>query len=160
MPELSEIDYQILKELQINARISKKELARKLGVSPVTVSSHIDKLEKLGVIQQYVTILNPDFFGLTIEAAIEVSVQGGYIVEIEEELARNPNVYAVYDVTGETDVLLLARFKSREELSSFVKAVLSNPHVLRTNTRLILSTIKRSLAIPLDDKITNQKVAP
>jgi len=103
------------------------------------------------VIQQYSAVLNPDFFGFTIEALIEVSVEGGHIVEVEEELAKNPNVSSVFDVTGDTDVILLARFKSREELSSFVKKILSNQYVIRTNTRLILSTVKRSLEIPLTD---------
>lgn len=152
--ELSELDLKILRELQSNARISKKALAEKLKVSPVTVSAHIDKLVKSGVIEKFVTILNPDFFGYTLEALIEVSVQGGHIIEVEEELAKYPNVYAVFDVTGETDVVVLARFKSRDELSRFVKKMLSNPHVLRTNTRLILMDIKRSLDIPIPETVS------
>lgn len=155
--ELTDLDLKILRELQANARISKKALAEKLKVSPVTISMHIDKLVKKGVIEKFATILNPDFFGFTIEALIEVSVQGGYIVEVEEELAKYPNVYAVFDVTGETDVVILARFKSREELSSFVKKMLSNPKIVRTNTRLILMDIKRSLDIPLPESIQNKR---
>lgn len=158
--ELSELDLKILRELQANARISKKTLAEKLKVSPVTVSAHIDKLVKGGVIERFATILNPDFFGFTIEALIEVSVQGGHIVEVEEELAKYPNVYAVFDVTGDTDVVILARFKTREELSSFVKKMLSNPKILRTNTRLILMDIKRSLDIPLPESASPTKQAP
>jgi Lrp/AsnC family transcriptional regulator for asnA, asnC and gidA len=148
---LSELDFRLLKELQSNARISKKTLSERLKVSPVTISAHLSRLQKSGVIQQYSAVLNPDFFGFTIEALIEVSVEGGHIVEVEEELAKNPNVSSVFDVTGDTDVILLARFKSREELSSFVKKILSNQYVIRTNTRLILSTVKRSLEIPLTD---------
>jgi Lrp/AsnC family transcriptional regulator for asnA, asnC and gidA len=146
---LSELDFRLLKELQSNARISKKTLSERLKVSPVTISAHLARLQKSGVIQQYSAVLNPDFFGFTIEALIEVSVEGGHIVEVEEELAKNPNVSSVFDVTGDTDVILLARFRSREELSSFVKKILSNQYVIRTNTRLILSTVKRSLEIPL-----------
>jgi Lrp/AsnC family transcriptional regulator for asnA, asnC and gidA len=66
-------------------------------------------------------------------------------------LSKNPSVYAVYDVTGDSDVLIFTRFRSRDELSKFVKSVLGNPYVLRTNTRLILTTIKRSLEIPFSN---------
>jgi len=149
--QLSRLDYELLRELQADARKSKKELAKKLGVSAVTVAAHISRLEKLGVILRYVTILNPDAFGLSLEAAIEISVQGGHIVEVEKELSKNPSVYAVYDVTGDSDVLIFTRFRSRDELSKFVKSVLGNPYVLRTNTRLILTTIKRSLEIPFSN---------
>jgi Lrp/AsnC family transcriptional regulator for asnA, asnC and gidA len=155
--ELSDLDIRILRELQGNARISKKVLSERLNVSPVTVSTHIDKLVKSGVIEKFATILNPDVFGYTIEALIEVSVQGGHIVDVEQELAKYPNVYAVFDVTGDTDVVILARFRTREELSGFVKSMLSNPNVLRTNTRLILMDIKRSLDIPLPEAPQHKK---
>ncbi|MEM0120107.1 MAG: Lrp/AsnC family transcriptional regulator [Thermoprotei archaeon] len=153
--ELSELDLKILRELQANARISKKALSERLKVSPVTVSVHIDRLVKSGVIERFATIINPDVFGYSIEALIEVSVQGGHIVEVEQTLAKYPNVYAVFDVTGETDVVILARFRTREELSAFVKSMLSDPKVLRTNTRLILMDIKRSLDIPLPEQPTH-----
>jgi Lrp/AsnC family transcriptional regulator for asnA, asnC and gidA len=155
--ELSELDLKILRELQVNARISKKALSERLKVSPVTVSMHIDKLVKSGVIEKFATIINPDVFGFTIEALIEVSVQGGHIVEMEQTLAKYPNVYAVFDVTGDTDVIILARFRTREELSSFVKGMLSNPNILRTNTRLILMDIKRSLDIPLPEEPSHRR---
>jgi DNA-binding Lrp family transcriptional regulator len=146
---LSDFDLRLLAELQANGRISKRDLAKTLGVSSVTVSIHMSKLEKEGVIQGYSVLLDPESFGYTIEAAIEVAVEGGRIVEVENQLSKSPNVYAVYDVTGETDVLLLARFKSRHELSQFVKTILRNRYVVRTNTRLVLTVIKRTNSLPV-----------
>lgn len=149
---LDETDLRLLSELQANARVSNRALSKKLGVSSVTVAKRISRLEHEGYIQKYVAVLNSDKLGYSIEAAIEVSVAGEHIVDIEEELSKVHNVYAVYDVTGETDVLLLARFKTREELSQFVKHVLGMPYVLRTNTRLILTTVKRSTETPLNQE--------
>ncbi|MEM3670688.1 MAG: Lrp/AsnC family transcriptional regulator [Thermoprotei archaeon] len=155
---LNEFDRKLLAKLQTNARVTNRELAKELGVSSVTVAKHLQKLEREGYIQKYIAVLSPDKLGYSIEAAVEVSVVGGHIVEIEQELSRYPNVYAVYDVTGETDVLLLTRFRTREDLSSFVKKVLGMPNVVRTNTRLILTTVKRSLETPLDELTPEQSV--
>jgi len=49
---------------------------------------------------------------------------------------------AVYDVTGESDIIVIARFRTRDELSAFTKELLSTPFVERTNTKLVLTTIK------------------
>jgi len=51
-------------------------------------------------------------------------------------------VNAVYDVTGEYDAIIVAQFKGREELDGFVKSLLGIPGVKRTNTMLVLNTMK------------------
>ena len=64
------------------------------------------------------------------------------MLEEEKKIARNPNVFAVYDITGEYDALILARFKNREALSTMIKEIHKSPNVERTNTHLILNIIK------------------
>ena len=54
---------------------------------------------------------------------------------------------AVYDVTGGTDVVVIAKFRSRAELSSFVKGLASIPHVESTNTRIALGTVKEDFRV-------------
>ena len=53
-----------------------------------------------------------------------------------------PNVCAVYDVTDLTDVMAVAKFKNRKAPSDFIKALLAMPFVERTNTHVILTTVK------------------
>ncbi|MGB9134428.1 MAG: Lrp/AsnC ligand binding domain-containing protein, partial [Candidatus Bathyarchaeia archaeon] len=55
------------------------------------------------------------------------------------------NVCCVYDVTGETDAFVIAKFHNREELSIFAKQLLSLPLVDRTNTHVVLTTVKEDL---------------
>ncbi|MCX8175649.1 MAG: Lrp/AsnC ligand binding domain-containing protein, partial [Candidatus Bathyarchaeota archaeon] len=80
-------------------------------------------------------------------AIIEVTVAKGKLLEVDEKVAKEPNVCAVYDTTGITDAIVIAKFKTREELSSFVKSLLSNPYVERTNTHIVLTTIKENFGI-------------
>ena len=52
------------------------------------------------------------------------------------------HVFGVYDVTGEIDAVIIAKFRSVAELSSFTKRLLANPYVERTNTHVVLNVIK------------------
>ena len=63
-------------------------------------------------------------------------------LDLERQIAKFPNVCAVYDITGLTDMVVVAKFKNRKELSNFVKKDLSLPYVDRTNTHLVLITVK------------------
>jgi len=73
---------------------------------------------------------------------IELTVSKGKMLEIENQIAKNPNVFAVYDITGTHDALILARFKDRSALSAMIKEIHKSPEVERTNTHLILNVIK------------------
>lgn len=66
----------------------------------------------------------------------------GKILELEKQLRLFPNVCAVYDITGLTDVIIIAKFRNRRELSNFVKNDLKPPYVERTNTHIALITVK------------------
>ena len=60
----------------------------------------------------------------------------------------------VYDVTGESDCIVIAKFRKRNELSDFAKVLLSMPFVEHANTHVVLSTVKESLGIPLETRLT------
>ncbi len=64
------------------------------------------------------------------------------MVEIEHEIAKHDNVIAVYDITGDADTVVIAKFKNRESLSLFVKSLSAIPNVENTITHIVLNTIK------------------
>lgn len=146
---MDEIDIKILKELVNDARLSYNEIARRIGIAVGTVATRITNLEKQGVIKGYNAIVDGEKLGYDVVAVIEVTVSGGKITEVEEEVAKNPNVYAVYDVTGPSDVMLITRFKNRRELSKFVKSILALKFVERTITHVVLATVKEDPRVPL-----------
>ena len=135
-------DLRILKELIVDARFSYRELSRRVKLSVATVKSRVENLEKEGVIKGYTAIVNPQKLGYEVIALIEVVVSKGELLDVEERLGRNPNVYAVYDATGTSDAIILVRFHVREELSKFVKSILAMANVERTITHFVLGIVK------------------
>ena len=140
--DFDEKDEKILKHLLVDARQSARQLAHKLNVSTVTMISRLKKLEDKKIIQGYTVRLNHESLGYDITAIIEVTTTKGKMVEIEGEIAKIENVCAVYDVTGNADILVIGKFKDRKSLSKFVKKISCIPNVENTVTHLVLNTVK------------------
>jgi len=139
---LDEIDIKIIKVLIENSRSSAREISKKLNISPATVINRIKNLEKLNIIKGFSVVLNHEKLGYELTAIIDVRISQGKLREIENLLSKIPNVCAVYDVTGEYDAIIIAKFKNRQELSDFIKNLLSIQYVERTNTHVVLTTVK------------------
>jgi len=139
---LDETDVKILKTLISNARLSSRQISKKSGVSIGTVLTRMKKMEAEGVMKGYSAIVDHEKLGYQLTALTELTVSKGRLLEVENEIARMPNVCCVYDVTGITDAFVIAKFKNREELSVFAKRLLALPFVERTNTHMVLTTIK------------------
>ncbi len=144
---MDEIDGKILKNLLVDARLSARQLSLKLGMSTVTILSRIKKLEKEKIIKGYATILSHEKLGYDLTAIIEIIAKKDKIIEMEKALSALENVCAVYDVTGNTDTLIIAKFKSREDLSIFVKNLSSIPNVENTITHVVLNTVKEDFRL-------------
>ena len=142
--QLEETDKRILAELQKNSRQSYREIAKGIKSSPATVMNHVRELEKKGIIKGYTTQIDYDSLDIDVHALIEVRVQKGQLFEVEKKIAHHPYVYAVYDTTGHFDAVIIGRFPNRRLLDKFLKQVQTYPFVERTETRLILNTIKES----------------
>jgi len=147
MMRLDETDVKLLKALTLDAKLSSRQIAKRCGVSIGTVLSRIKRLEKEGIIKGYSALLDHEKLGYELTVVSEITVSKGRLLEMENEIARLPNVCCVYDVTGLTDAITIAKFKNREELSKFTKRLLALPYVERTNTHVVLTTIKEDFRI-------------
>ena len=139
---MDETDVKILKKLLFDARSSYRKIAGEIGVSPPTVLARVEKLESDSIIKSYSAVLDHEKLGYDLTAVIEITATKGKIIDIERQIAKFPNVCAVYDITGLTDMVVIAKFKNRKELSNFVKKDLSLPYIDRTNTHVVLITVK------------------
>jgi len=146
--DIDEVDRKILKEYLRDARLSYREVAKRIGVAVGTVLARTKKMEEEGVIRGFTAIVDYEKLGYQLTAVTEVTVSKGKLVEMEREIAKLPYTCVVYDITGLTDALIIAKFKSRRELSDFTKHLLSLPYVERTNTHLVLTTVKEDLRLP------------
>ncbi|TRO51885.1 Lrp/AsnC family transcriptional regulator [Candidatus Bathyarchaeota archaeon] len=145
--ELNETDKKILKNLLEDARFSSRQIAKNVSVSVGTVLSRIKKMEDAGLIKGYSVILDHEKLGYELTVVTEITVSKGRLVEMEQEIARMPGVCGVYDVTGLTDAVIIGKFKSREDLGKFTKQMLALPYIERTNTHVVLTTVKENFRL-------------
>jgi DNA-binding Lrp family transcriptional regulator len=144
---LDETDIKVLKALAVDARLSSRQIAKQCGISVGTALARIRRMEDEGIIKGYSVLFDQEKLGYELTAVTEITVSKGRLLEMENEIARIPNVCCVYDLTGLADAAIIAKFKNREELSRFTKHLLSLPHVERTNTHVVLTTIKEDFRI-------------
>lgn len=139
---MDDLDDKILEKLNENARKSYREIARELNVSLTTVANRIKKLEDEKIIERYIPVINQEKIGYDLTAIINVKISQGKLLEVQERISKDPHVSGVYDITGEWDSLIIARFKDRRDLNGFIKGVLSMSNVEKTNTQLVLNIVK------------------
>jgi len=144
---LNETNMKILQVLLEDARFSSRQIAKKVGVSVGTVLSRIKRMEDDGLIKGYSVLMDHEKLGFELTVVMEITVSKGRLVEMENEIAKISNVCSVYDVTGLTDAFLIAKFKSREELGKFTKRLLALPYIERTNTHVVLTTVKEDFRL-------------
>ena len=147
MASLDENYKRIISEYLKDARISYREVAKRLQLAVGTVLTRTKKLENEGIIESYSAILNHDKLGYDIIAISEITVSKGKLTEVENAIAKLSPTCAVYDVTGENDAIIISKFKSREEMSDFTKKLLSMSNVERTNSKLVLNTVKEDFRL-------------
>jgi DNA-binding Lrp family transcriptional regulator len=135
-------DLRIINLLQENSRLSFREIAKKAGISVVTVINRVRELERQNTIKSYITELDYEKLGYDVQAIIQLRIANGQLFEVENKIAPHNNVFAVYDTTGDFDALLITKFKSRRGLDKFLKKIQTYDFVERTQTKLILNTIK------------------
>ena len=140
--KVEDLDHEILKILSIDGRKNKSSIAEELKRSPNTIIKHIKDLEDHGIIKSYGIQIDYEKLGYNIIAIIELTISKGKMLDVEKKLAEIPNIFGVYDITGTYDALILARFKTREDLSKMIKDIHTSPYVERTNTHIVLNVIK------------------
>lgn len=148
MKNIDELDLKIISLLQEDCRLSFNKIARKLELSVGTAYNRIKNLEKKGVVKRYTAIIDPAKIGYELTAVILIQAEGKYLLKVEDEIAKMNNTVLVYDITGDFDIVVIARFKDRSDLNNFVKNILAMPYVKRTVTNVVLNIIKEDFKIP------------
>ncbi len=143
--KIDEIDEKILTLLNENGRMSYRKISRELEISVGTVHNRVEKLLKSGVIKKFAPIIDHSRLGYKLTAIIGVRVKGGVLKNWEARTAYHENVLGVYDVTGEFDAFLIAKFKDTNGLDEFIKGLLKEPDVQRTYTQTVLNVVKEDL---------------
>jgi Lrp/AsnC family leucine-responsive transcriptional regulator len=150
---IDDISLKILKILQRKARIPNVEVARQVGMAPSAVLERIRKLEKMGFIDGYEVRLNPERFGKSQVAFINIRT-GGKINEanLVKNLASIPQVQEIHYVAGGDSYLLKVRETDTKALGRLVRERIARfKEVVSTDTTIVMNTFKETARIPIDD---------
>jgi len=142
---IDEIDRQILKLLQENARTSNAEIARQIDMAPSAVLERIRRLEARGVIQGYETRINPEALELSLLAF--VFVRSNDFEEDRRALAQIPEVQEAHHIAGEDCFLLKVRTPDAKTLGRLLRQRFG---AHSTRTTVVLETMRESGRLPLE----------
>ena len=152
-PQLDAIDRNILAELQADGRLANVELALRVHLSPSACLRRVKQLEESGVIAGYVALLNPKLVGQsgTSFTIINLTTMSNQLLETFEAAVREvPEILDCYYVAGSNDYLIRFAYRDAEDLERFHTDVLMRlPGVERSNSMLVLRTVKKTTALPL-----------
>jgi DNA-binding Lrp family transcriptional regulator len=163
-PQLDAIDRQILNLLQEDGRLSNVELAERVHLSPSACLRRVKQLEEGGVrrvkqleeggvIARYVALLNAKALGQhgTCFTIVNLATMNEERLRAFEEAVRaEPEILDCFFVAGSNDYLIRFSYRDAEDLERFHAQVLMRlPGVERTNSMLVLRTVKRTTALPL-----------
>ena len=140
--KLDAVDLQIIRALEEDSRVSLRKLAHRIGLTPNIVHNRLDSLEHEGVILGYAPVIDAAKMGYALTAIIMIQVEGEHIVEVENEIAKESNVLSVYDITGEYDAVVFAKFRDNASLNGFLKKLLTERFIKRTTTLIALNAVK------------------
>lgn len=142
---IDDVDRKMIKIFHEDGRKSYRSIAKQLDISIGTVHNRIEKLIKSGIIKRFSPIIDHEKLGYSLTTIIGVKVKGGVLRNWEDRTAYHKNVLCMYDVTGEFDAIIIARFKDTKELDSFIKSLLKETDVQRTYTQTVLNIVKEDL---------------
>lgn len=147
LEKIDDIDLQIINLLQEDSRRSFSKIAEKLGIAVGTAYNRVKSLEEKGILKGYTVIVDPVKLGYSLTAVILIQADGKHLVDVEKEVAQLDDVIGVYDITGEYDAAVVARFRDRFTLNSFIKNLLNSPYVKRTVTNVVLNVVKEDFRV-------------
>ncbi len=148
---LDKIDISILKALQQNARITNKELAAKVHLSPSPVYERLKRLESEGYIERYTAVLNAEKLNLGFIVFCSVKLQrlnteiaGDFVAKIKEI----PEVTECYNVSGEFDYLLKIHAPDMQYYNQFILNVLGRIESLGSiQSSFVMNPVKQNYGL-------------
>jgi Lrp/AsnC family leucine-responsive transcriptional regulator len=158
---IDNIDMTILSILQTNGRTSNADLARAVGMAPSAVLERMRKLERKGVIRGFEAVLRPRDVGFTLTAFTFVrSDENVGSTDIGKALSRIPGVLEVHYTAGQDSYLVKVRSRDTEHLQYILQQFGAIPGVRDTRTTVVLTTLKESRSLPLDESGRSETKAP
>ena len=137
------LNWKILNCLQTNARQSNAEIGRQVGITSPAVSERIKKMEDLGIIQNYITLVSPFEVGYQLKALITLHAFMGKLKPFLEKVKTFDEVVNCYRITGNENIVMEVVLENQNHLEAFIdqmiiygecKTQIVLSHVVKNNT--------------------------
>lgn len=135
---IDSLNWQILKCLQENARISNVEIGRRVCVSSPAVAERIKKMEDAEIIQSYTTLVSPLKAGNQLKAIITLRAFMGMLKPFLEKVKKYDEVINCYRVTGNENIVMEVVLKNQQHLEKFIDQLIVYGE---TKTQIVLSDV-------------------
>ncbi|MDB4402220.1 Lrp/AsnC family transcriptional regulator [Algibacter sp.] len=144
---LDSINSKILECLQKNARLSNAEIGRRVGISSPAVSERIKKMEDLGIIEGYKTIVSPFEIGYQLKAIITLRAFMGKLKPFLDKVKTYDEVINCYRITGDENIVMEVVLKNQNHLEAFIDQLISYGE---SKTQIVLSrVVKQKEVVPI-----------
>ena len=140
--KLDKIDFNILELLMEDARTSFRKIARKLQVSPDTISKRYEKLKKEGVIINSTVIIDPGKIGYSFITRFGIDVKPAYSSQVLENIIKIPSVIVATKLVGQCDLIVISVIKDFQHLCRIRDTILEMPYVNNVDVSMWIKTME------------------
>lgn len=152
---LDTVDRAILRELQIDGRMTNTELSERVNLSASACFRRVKIMEDKGVIENYTAILSQVASGHAQNVFVQVtlrSLDSHDIEAFEARIAEHPQVMECYLMSGDSDYMLRVVVADTGDYERMHRDFLTRlPGVDRLKSSFALRTVVKSTALPLED---------
>lgn len=154
---LDEFDRKLLALVQENCRIPAEQLAQEIGLSPAAVHRRLKRLKDSEIIATEVAVLDAKKLDKSMTFIVSLEVERerlDLLDQLKQELKNIPHVQQCYYVTGDYDFILVVKAADMDEFEAFThRTFFGNTNVRRFKTSVVMSEVKTTLEVPLDDHV-------
>ncbi|MGN7864341.1 Lrp/AsnC family transcriptional regulator [Chryseobacterium sp.] len=148
MEQLDDKDVQLLRLLQKNAKLTVKELAREVSLSPSPVFERVKRLEQEGFVKRYAAVLDAEKLnrGFTVFCQIKLKIHDrsvGY--DFVKEILEIEEVAECYNISGDFDFLLKVQVRDMKHYQDFVFNKLGSVDSIgSTHSTFVMAEVKNN----------------
>jgi Lrp/AsnC family leucine-responsive transcriptional regulator len=150
---MDNIDKKIVRELQLNARITNEELAEKVNLSPSPCLRRVKKLENSGILKGYTAVVDQVLCGLSMNVFLSVRLEKPdkqIMQNFENAVSQLDEVLECYLMTGNRDYLLKVISNDLKSYEAFIRDKFSNlPGISSIESSFAFGHVKQQQFIPL-----------
>lgn len=155
MGNVDRIDRKILNAVQRNNRLTTKELGKLAGLSGSACQRRLQRLRDVGIIEADVAIISPEAVGRPMLMLVYINLERDctdILDRFKQAVRRTPEITCAYNVTGETDFVLVISASGMVEYEALTRRFFfENADIKKFSTMVVMERTKVSFAVPIGE---------